>query len=443
MSNKKINYNLPVGYSLLQTTLKSKTFINDPIKFITKSMETFSGTYSATLGYNKKIILTQNPIFVNHILKENHRNYHKSELATKQVAEFMGKGLLFSNGEYWMKQRRLIQPAFHKEKLQGLFSIICKTIEDFLENFPQGNNIDVYPIIHQLSFNIIINSLFDIKLSAAIMKELNESITEIQDFLIKDINQPLRKLIYPINGAKKIQLKKAKKLREVFITIIEERKASNKEYNDLLDMLLNSKYEDTGLAMTTQQIVNEVLVLIIAGHETTANTLSWLLYLVASHKEVLQKLNNAINNTTINEWLHNEYLMATINETMRLYPAAWMTDRVALVDDVIEGFSFPKNTIIIPFFFGLHRNKNNWSNALDFNPQRFIDDPKLAKSKNFFPFGAGPRMCIGNNFAMAEMSFFIYLFFKKFNIYTTKQVPNMKALITLKPDKVILKIEKK
>lgn len=442
MATKKKKYNLPVGYSLIQTTLRSNEFLSDPIQFISKSMDAFSGTYSAALGINRKLILTQNPDFINYVLKENHRNYNKSELATERAVEFFGKGLLFSNGEYWLKQRRLIQPAFHREKLQGLYNIIVKSIDEFLLTFPTGERIDIYPLMHQLSFKIIIQSLFDIKLSPQIMQELSMIFTELQDFLIKDINQPLRKLFYPFTGTENIQLKKAKRLREIFIGIINERKATDKNYTDLLDMLLHSKYEGTGEAMTNEQIVDEVLILIFAGHETTANTLSWLLYLLSANKEIVQRLNGSFNNIPIYECLNNEYLKATINEVMRLYPAAWMTERVAIEDDEFNGFSFPKNTIIIPFFWGLHRDKNLWTNAQNFDPERFMSDTQVGKSKKYFPFGAGPRMCIGNNFAMAEMSFFVFSFLKNFQINSTAQIPEMKALITLRPDKVLLNIQK-
>jgi cytochrome P450 len=197
-----------------------------------------------------------------------------------------------------------------------------------------------------------------------------------------------------------------------------------------------------GEAMNEEQVVDEVVILIFAGHETTANTLSWLLYLLSSNREALHQLTASFGNNTVHECLNNEYLNATINEAMRLYPAAWMTERVALEDDEFEAYSFPKNTIIIPFFFGLHREKSFWDEALKFEPERFITDKKVARSKNYFPFGAGPRMCIGNNFAVAEMSFFIFSFLKKFEISPTGREPEMKALITLRPDKVLLNIQR-
>jgi cytochrome P450 len=216
MNAKKKKYNLPVGYSLLQTTLRSNEFLNSPVKFVSKSMEAFSGTYSAALGFNRKMILTQNPDFINYVLKENHRNYSKSELATVSAVELFGKGLLFSKGDYWLRQRRLIQPAFHREKLQGLYDIIIRTIDEFLPTFPTGESIDIYPLVHRLSFQILIRSLFDIKLSSKVIEELSHIFTSLQDFLITDINQPLRRIFYPFTGTKSTQLRKSGKVKRNF-----------------------------------------------------------------------------------------------------------------------------------------------------------------------------------------------------------------------------------
>ncbi len=433
-------YNLPVGYSLFQTLFKSKAFLDNPIKFITASMEKFSDTYSATLGVGRKLIITQNPDFINHVLKENHKNYKKSELSTKKAVELFGNGLLFSNGDYWLKQRRLIQPAFHKEKLKGLYDIVIKTINESLSLFPTDKEIDVYPLVHQISFTILIKSLFDISFSNTEMENLNKDFTDLQNFLMVDINKPLKKFSYPFTGKKKRILKKVSRIRDLFRLIIRERKQTKDTFSDLLDMLLNSKYEDTGLLMDEEQVIDELLILIFAGHETTANTLSWLLYLIANNDDVKIQMKEASRNIEVLDSLNNELIKATVNEGMRLYPAAWMTERAAIEDDVFENYSYPKGTIIIPFFLGLHRNKQNWKNETIFSPQRFLNDPTLAKSKNFFPFGAGPRMCIGNNFAMVEMSFFLHAFFKKFDIKPTTQKPEMKPLITLRPNKVLLRL---
>ncbi len=442
MKSKKQQYHFPGGYSLLQTAIVSSDYLKHPIRFITKSLEKFSGSaYSSSLGPNRKIIVTQDPGFISYVLREHHTNYQKSPFSD-HVAQYFGNGLLYSKGEYWLKQRRLIQPAFHKDKIHGLYDIMIKRINDFISTFPVGEKVDLYPLVHQLSFSVLIKSLFDINLSSNIIAELSELFTQLQDFLMTDINQPWRKIFYPFTGTKKTNFKKAKRLRAIIQEIITQRKASTENFSDLLDMLLNSKYEDTGEAMTDEQLIDEVLILIIAGHETTANSLAWLLHLIASNSEIQQKLASTFHNSTINDSLNNEYLKATINEGMRLYPTAWITDRVAIEDDQFGEYSFPKNTIIIPFFYGVHRDEKLWEDALKFKPDRFMADGKLIKSKNYFPFGAGPRMCIGNNFAMAEMSFFVQAFLNKFHIESTGQIPEMKPLITLRPDKVILKVAK-
>jgi len=440
MNNQK-KYRLPTGYSLLQALLTSGFSLKNPIPLISNSMEMFGGTYSVSLGKNKKLILTKDPDFISYVLKDNNKNYKKSPYADK-ATRFFGNGLLFLNGADWLKQRRLMQPAFHREKIQDLYDIVIKSIADDLSHFPIGENTDIYPLLHRISFNILVKSIFDIEIPPETMDEIGRIFKEMQDFLVKDSNQPLSKLFYPITKAPSINVKKAERLKEIFKGIIRQRNSSGRAYADLLDMLLNSRYEDTGEKMSEEQITDELIILVFAGHETTANTLSWLLYLLASNKEVVQQLTASFENTTIHDCLNNEYLKAVIQEGMRLYPAAWMTERAAIEDDQFGDFSFPKDTIIISFFFGLHRDKSLWVEPLRFKPERFVADGKITKSKNYFPFGAGPRMCIGNNFAMVEMSFFLFTFLKQFKVSPTSQIPEMKPLITLRPDKILLDIEK-
>jgi cytochrome P450 len=440
----KHTYKFPPGNNRWKSLLASVTFLNDPIRAISDNMIKFSGTYSAFLMGRGKLILTEDPDFIQYVLRDNHSNYQKSELSTKTAARLFGNGLLFSNGEPWLKQRRLIQPAFHHNKIQGLYENIASTAREFISDFPTGEEIDFYPLMHDLSFSVLIHSLFDIHLSPETISELSQGFTDLQDFLLKDVNQPFRKLLYPVNKTERIILEKSKGIRIILKEIIEQRKSEGESHNDLLDMLLNSRYEDTGKGMDEEQIIDEILVLLFAGHETTANTLSWIFYLIATHPEVEKKLKSAFEKINIHESPKDEYINAVISESMRLYPAAWMTERVSLNDDQFNGFSFPKGTIIIPFFYGLHRNKKYWNNESTFDPERFIfsDPVKTKKVKNFFPFGAGPRMCIGNNFAMAEMAFILHEFLSKFEISPTDEIPGMWPLITLRPRKLILNIKK-
>jgi cytochrome P450 len=437
-------YHFPPGNNRWKSLFASLTFLKNPINVISRNMKKFSGTYSVFLIGRGRIILTEDPDFIQYVLKDNHTNYQKSELSTKTAARLFGNGLLFSNGQFWLKQRRLIQPGFHQSKIQGLYGIIISTARNIISGIPSGENIDIYSQMHKLSFSVLIHSLFDINLSAQTISDLSQGFTDLQDFLLKDVNEPFRKLLYAFSGADRMILGKSKKIKDILKEIIARRKVDGGSHNDLLDMLLNTRYEDSGSVMTEEQIIDEIHVLLFAGHETTANTLSWLLYLLATHPEVLKKLMSAIENVNIFESPQNEYFNAVISEAMRLYPAAWMTERVSIKDDAFDGFRFPKGTIVIPFFYGLHRNKKYWSHASDFDPERFIfsDPVKSKKVKNFFPFGAGPRMCIGNNFAMAEMAFILHEFLSNFEISPTEEIPEMWPLITLRPRKLILKLKR-
>ncbi len=433
-------YHLPKGYSLLQVLLKTGAFLKHPVNFVAQSMEKFGDSYSAVLPGNRQIMWTRNPDFIDHVLRVNQRNYKKSEFTVGRASDFFGKGLVFANGQEWRRNRRLIQPAFHRKKLMGLNGIMIKTIRNILSEIPAQEPIDIYPFMSNLSFKVLVNSLFDISLSEELLRELNELFIELQLFLLDESNRPYKKLFYPINGVEKRHYAKAERLRAIIRNIIQERKESSQNFTDILDMLLNSTFEDTGEPMNEDQIIDELLVLLFAGFETTSNTLSWLLFLLADNTEIKEKLIASLEGKQINEVAQNEYLKATINEAMRLYPAAWMSERIAIEDDVLGEYRISAGTHIMTFFYGVHRNEKFWNSPDAFQPERFLKDGKNIKAKSFFPFGAGPRMCIGNHFALAEIAFFIHAFFEKFDVETTGQVPEMNPLLTLQPDKVMLKV---
>jgi cytochrome P450 len=404
-------------------------------------MEKLGDTYSVVFPGNRLMIVTRDLSFIQHVLRDNHTNYHKSKYMVEKIGGLFGNGLLFSSGNYWLQQRRLIQPGFHMKKLQGLYSIVAERIGASLTTFPVGESVNVYPAVYQLAFRVILRSLFDIDLSRETMSEISELFNGMQDFVIKDMNRPLWRLTYFFTNQDKINLRRRERLRAIMREIIEQRRKDTRNYNDLLDMLLNARYEDTGEAMTDDQIIDEVLVLMVAGHETTANTLCWMLSMLAKESRVMNRLRAIAETTGVYDSVKNEYINAVINESMRLRPAAFMTDRMALSDDGVGRWSYPKDTVILPFFYGVHRSREHWQDPESFNPERFIDDAgKLRKMPAFFPFGAGPRLCIGNNFAMTEMCFFVHAFFRRFALSSAGQEPAMRPLITLRPDKVLLNV---
>lgn len=406
-------------------------------------MRTFGSTYAVNLG-TRRMIATQDPGFIDHVLKVNHKNYHKSAILTEQLGRFLGKGLLTSNGEYWLKQRRLIQPGFHQEKIQALYGIIKQTVDRFLRTFPSGKEVDVYPLMNSLAFEIVINTLFNVSVPPATRMQLSNFITDTQDFVIRDIRQPHKSWWFRLSGEVSRNLRKAEEARDIIRNIIRTRKSRAGKFNDLLDMLLDARYEDTGLPMEERQVIDEILILLIAGHETTANALSWTLYLLAHHPEEMEALRSRARGLTPAECVRNEYLNAVVNESMRLYPPAWISDRVALHDDAYADFCFPRDTILILFYYGLHRDEKYWNNPRAFAPERFL---KVAsaheKPKAFYPFGAGPRLCIGNSFAVAEMTISLQAMVQSLDVLPGSSVPGLRPLVTLRPDRVMLRIRQR
>ncbi len=435
------SYKLPEGYSLLESFARTYKQVKDPIGSMEESMARYNGTYAVNLG-SKRMIATQDPGFIDHVLKTNHKNYYKSPILTEQLGRFLGRGLLTSNGEYWLKQRRLIQPGFHADKIHALYAIIKRTVDQFLDAFPTGKNVDVYPLMNSLAFEIVINTLFNIRVPPETRNELSRFITDTQDFVIKDIRQPHKSWWFRLSGEVNKNLRKAEGARHIIRTMIRTRKESGDKFNDLLDMLLDARYEDSGQPMEERQVIDEILILLIAGHETTANALSWTLYLLANHPDEQKRTYASTYHMGVTEAVTNDVLNAVIKESMRLYPPAWISDRVALQDDAYKDFTFPADTILILFYYGLHRDPKHWEDPAAFKPDRFLNTKAdKDKTKAYYPFGAGPRLCIGNNFAMAEMTLFVQAVVKRFLFLPNAREPKMKPLVTLRPDNVYLDIE--
>jgi cytochrome P450 len=434
------NKSMPPGYSFFPSMVRTYKQAKNPIGTMQESMNRFNGTYTVNLGM-MRLIATQNPGFIEHVLKSNHRNYQKSQLQTEYLGKFLGKGLLTANGDYWLKQRRLIQPGFHSEKIHALYATIKSTIDNFLSTVPTGV-VDVYPLMHKLAFDIVINTLFTVQVPAVQRQQLATFISDVQDYVIREVRNPHKRWWFRLSGELKENLDRAAGARDVVRSLIRHRKQDNRRHNDLLDMLLDARYEETGQPMTEEQVVDEILIILIAGHETTANALSWTLYLLANHPDEQRIARASSASVELQKVVRNEALNNVISESMRLYPPAWISDRVAIKDDEFGDFFIPKGTVIVIFFYGLHRDNRAWSDALSFKPSRFSKEQNKDFKNIYYPFGSGPRLCIGNNFALAEMTIFLQSFLEKFHVEPGNVEPGIKPLVTLRPDGVVLKVTK-
>lgn len=447
--SENTNYSYPTRLSILRFFKDAEGVRRNPIPFHKRYFEKFGDSFSIRIGLTRYIILSRDNEIAQYILVKNQRNYNKSKFQSVYLSKYLGKGLLTSDGDFWLKQRRLIQPAFHKQKMNQLVDNMNKTITAEIDNLEEDKFFDVFPAMSQLAFNVVAKSLFEFSISEEKLHRIKFIIEEVQKFLVKEIRLPHKAFWFSLSGQVRKHLNLAAENNKIIQEIIESRNASNEEFNDLLNMLMETRYEDTGEGMSMQQLIDEIKVLFIAGHETTANALTFTLHFLGRYPEVQQKIFDEIReiesqtDNVIEQLQKMTYTNAVLNESMRLYPPAWITDRENVEDDSLTAFKIKKNTLIGISFYELHRNPKYWDNPDQFIPERFLGEQKKKSMQYFYPFGAGPRMCIGTGFAIYEMCLAISQIVKKYEIKTKNETVKFNPLVTLKPVNIEVSFSKR
>lgn len=425
----------------------ANNILKNPLPFHARNFKNLGDIFRLNIGFGKSVLFCRDAGLLQHVLQKNQKNYTKSYIQTKDLARYVGKGLLTAEGEHWQKQRKLIQPAFHKSQLVLLLNTVQRTILEELKNIKTDKPIDVFPIFNDLAFQTVVKSIFNIAVSEDDVASLQHTTEATQQMLVQELRQPFLVWWFNLSGKTKKHLDLTQNSRTILRRLVEERKRSNTKHDDLLDMLLNARYED-GSEMSESQLVDEILILFAAGHETTSNALTFTTELLARNPEAQLKILEEISkikseSDDIMHWIKNAtYTKLVIEESMRLYPPAYFIDRVNSEEDVYEGMILPKGSTLLFSVYEIHRHPNFWKNPEDFNPERFQDE-NIKFSKNYYPFGAGPRMCIGNNFAMYEMILAIIALVEQFEIVEKKDPIQIKPLITLKPHNAILEFKKR
>ena len=416
---------------------------SNPIPFFMSIMRKHGTMVDAY--FLKRFYLTTNPEVIRHIFQKNNKNYVKTNRTIDPVRDQIGNGLLTSEGAYWLKQRRSIQPGFHRKRLEDISITMVKEINTYMDEvldvFAEKNEAFVLDkeMMH-LAYRLVSKSLFGSEVADEKLKLMDRVISEGQEYTVDLIRRPYLKFWLRLNGKFKKNEENRRISQELIMGIINDRKKSSKPQNDLLQMLLETEYED-GSKMTDEQLLDESLVLYVAGHETTALALTWALYLISSHSDVEQQLHKStLSNFSDKDPAFSDlrsmgYTTQVIDETIRMYPPAWLLDREAIEEDEVGGYKINKNQDIFCFTYGMHRNPEYWENPDSFDPDRFSEENKKKHVPHaYMPFGAGPRLCIGNNFAMMEMQLILSMFSKRYRFEVLNdQSIDVQPLITLRP----------
>jgi cytochrome P450 len=388
-----------------------RPFLRDQLNFLRGVWRTHGDYVRIPTLPGFDVYFLANPVAIEHVLVKNYKNYRKPEFLTRPIRLLLGNGLFNSEGDFWLRQRRLSQPAFLRGTIVRLAAPMTSAVDDLLrawEAAPDGRTVDIVPEVMRLVLNIAGATLFGNDL-AGDADALGVAQRDIFALVRHRMNNPLAAPLWVPTRLNRAYRRGKRLLDGVVLRVIESRRRAGPAANDLLDLLLAARDEESGTGMSNGQLRDEVLTLLFAGHDTTASALSWAWYLLARHPETQEALHDeaaahlAGRTPTAEDLPHLPLATAVFEEAIRLYPPAPGLARRAVEPDEINGYPIPAKAIVMPSQWVTHRHPAYWEEPDRFRPERFLpgrasDRPKFA----YFPFGGGPRGCIGNTFAQIE-----------------------------------------
>jgi cytochrome P450 len=415
----------------------------NPVQVLTKYLKIHGSTFRFYFGGVKEAIVTIDPVVIQHVLKTNSENYHKSHIQKKRMGHFLGKGLLTTEGEAWRTQRRLIQSGFERKQLEVLSSIMQDSLADSLRDFDRlssGGPVDIYPLMMKITFAMVARSLFGARLKGEDIDLISLAISTVQEFMVRQTIQPYLNPWFAVSG----ELRKHWEMRNRAFGILRDyiqRRRKEVPGHDLLQILIDARYSD-GHGMSDELVVSESMQLLVAGHETSSNALSWLLYLLSSRPDCVDKVRQEFDSVLGEKPLSYgdvpkfEFTTQVINEALRLYPPFWMVDRMALADDHAGDIDIPEGSTVVVFIYGAHHSSKYWDDPESFDQERFSKAKEnLLRPFAHLPFGAGPRGCIGGNYAMLQMLMILSVLLRKYDFSLVPgQTIEARPMVILRPE---------
>jgi cytochrome P450 len=423
--------------------LDSRAMARNPVRVLTKYTQLHGNTFRFYFGGIKEAIVTTDPAVIQHVLKTNSENYHKSEIQKKRMGHFLGKGLLTTEGEAWRTQRRLIQTGFERKQLEVLSSIMQDSLADSLRDFDRQARfgpVDIYPLMMKITFAMVGRSLFGARLKEEDIDLISVAISTVQEFMVRQTIQPYLNPWFAVSG----ELRKHWDLRSRAFGVLDEylqRRRKETPGHDLLQILMDARYSD-GHGMPDDLILSESMQLLVAGHETSSNALSWLLYLLSTRPDCVERIRREFDSVlgersmSYSDVPKFEFTTQAIMEALRLYPPFWMVDRMALADDRVGDIAIPQGSTVVVFIYGAHHSPQYWENPESFDEERFAKvNDKQHTPFTHLPFGAGPRGCIGGNYAMLQILMILSVLLRKYDFRLVPgQTIEARPMVILRPE---------
>ena len=387
------------------------------------------------------VYFLNHPDYIKDVLVTHNQNFIKGR-ALQRSKRLLGEGLLTSEGDVHRRQRRLAQPAFHKQRVATYGVMMTDFAERTSARWNDGMTVDMSQEMMRLTLGIVGKTLFDADVESE-AQEIGESLNTLMELfnaMLLPFSELLEKLPLPQN--KRFQIAKDR-LDATIYRMIDERRQTGEDRGDLLSMLLLAQDEEgDGKGMTDQQVRDEALTIFLAGHETTANALTWTWYLLSQHPDVEAKLHEELYRVLENNRLPTfedvpnlRYTEMVLAESMRLYPPAWAIGRLAVNDYEVGGYLIPAGSLVLLSPYVMHRDERFYSDPKRFDPERWTPEARESRpTYSYFPFGGGPRRCIGEGFAWMEGILLIATLARKWRMRLVPGHPvETRPVITLRP----------
>ena len=416
---------------------------NDPLTLYRNAWSEYGDYVRVRILPKMYLFLVAHPDAIEHILFKNHKNYRKPDVVTRPSRLLMGNGIFTSEGDFWLRQRRIMQPVFLKHQLVKLGSFMGQAVDGLIEQWSKPgvpNSFDIVPEMMRLALRIASTALVGTDISAD-ADDIGHAYRMAFEYVSYKMNGRLMLPLWIPTGRNREFKRSIALLDDVVIQIIESRRKAQTPINDLLGLLMAAHDEESGAGMSDQQLKDEVITLLTAGHETVGAALSWSWYLLGQNADVQEALRDEAagrlqgRTPTIEDLPHLPLATAVFEESMRLYPPAWGVPREAIEADDLQGHPVPKGAIITLAQFITHRHPDFWTEPDRFDPTRFLPAPAQTRHKcAYFPFGGGPRICIGNHLAMIEGALVLAALAQRFHFTLVPgQTVAADATFTLRP----------
>jgi cytochrome P450 len=384
--------------------------------------------------------LVSRPDLVHQMLVEDAGKFYKTRALKRALGPSLGNGLLLNDGESWRRQRRLVQPAFHMKRIEAYGQVMVDFAQRMLDEWKPGQTREINHDMMKLTLGVVAKTLFDADVSDK-ADRIGDAITVGLETTNKQFGRIINLPDWVPTRDNRRAKRALKTLDEVIMGFIHARRASGEDKGDLLSMLLLSVDAEAGGSMTDRQVRDEVFTLFAAGHETTANTLTWTWYLLSQNPRVEAKLHEELDRVlggrppTMGDLPQLPYTDVVIKESMRLYPPAWTVARQVMAPVTMGGFTIPAGETIFASQWVSHRDPRYFKDPEQFVPERWDGGFEKSLPKGaYFPFGAGPRICIGNTFALMEARLVLAAMAQHYQPRLAPgQVIATEPLITLRP----------